>query len=78
MLKNTYFLTFLNHLDFFGKMWYDAFKKRCPMYETQVSYFKSEYDKNIVLYGKQTIYEPLPISEDKLLNEIKWQTGLIS
>ncbi|MBQ6854376.1 MAG: helix-turn-helix domain-containing protein [Alphaproteobacteria bacterium] len=48
------------------------------MYETQVSYFKSEYDKNIVLYGKQTIYEPLPISEDKLLNEIKWQTGLTS
>ena len=48
------------------------------MYETQVSYFKSEYDKNIVLYGKQTIYEPLTISEEKLLNEIKWQTGLTS
>ena len=27
MLKNIPFLTFLNHLDFWGKMWYDALIK---------------------------------------------------
>ena len=38
ILKKTHFLTFLNHLDFWGKMWYDAYKK-------EVS-----YDNNIKLF----------------------------
>ena len=36
------------------------------MYENEVSYFKSVYDKDICLYGKQTIYEPLEITETQL------------
>lgn len=40
------------------------------MYQEEISYFKSEYDKNIILYGKQTIYEPLRLSEAELYNAL--------
>ena len=43
------------------------------MYDEEISYFKSAYDKNICLYGKQTIHEPLHLTVeqlyDRLINE---------
>ena len=43
------------------------------MYENEVSYFKSVYDKNIILYGKQTFYEELAISDEELFKAIHRQ-----
>ena len=50
------------------------------MYDEMINFFRSEYDKNILLYGKETIYEKLEISDEVLYNHLimKRSGGLYS
>ena len=43
------------------------------MFGEDINYFRSEYDKNILIYGRETIYEPLDISYEELSYHLRQQ-----